>query len=132
MRRAIQWLLLVMVVSPLARFAVAYPPMRNLSEMLPPTDEEWFLHYLAKERRKTTTECVMPILLYERLYVYLCPWNEPCGAPTHVSFRGYYGIFYPGPYYLETPTLEVQFPEPCPRRRPFLYYTVESDSPLIP
>jgi hypothetical protein len=114
-----------------------YPPPRNISEMVPPTEEEWFRYYLRKEMRKGVPqqakcdlcEEIVPILLYERWYFYLCPWSEPCGVPVHRSFRGTYGIFLPGPYYIETPRMAVQFPDPnCPDRK-FEWYQEE---PYIP
>lgn len=114
-----------------------YPPPRNISEMVPPTEDEWFRYYLRREMRQAAprkSECdlceeIVPILLYERWYFYLCPWAEPCDVPVHRSFRGKYGIFLPGPYYIETPRIAVQFPDPnCPERK-FEWY---QQGPIVP
>jgi hypothetical protein len=105
--------------------------------MVPPSDEEWFRYYLRREmyrgmprsKHKEYCEEICPILLYERWYFYLCPWKQPCNEPIHRSFRGTYGIFLPEPYYIETPHILFEAPDPdCPGR-PFQWY---EEGPYIP
>lgn len=107
-----------------------YPPPRNLSEMLPPTAEDWLRYYLHREVRFGCPYCPEPLVLFRYVYYYDCPPEVPCGEPLHRSFRGVYGIFHPGPYYIEEPEILVEVPRP--RSRHGRAFTIVSERPSSP
>ncbi|MFO0948968.1 MAG: hypothetical protein U1D30_24165 [Planctomycetota bacterium] len=113
-----------------SRSQADYPPPRNMSEMLPPTPEDWLRYYLNREVRFGCPYCPEPLVLHRYVYFYACPPEVPCGEPMHRSFRGVYGIFYPGPYYIEEPEILIDLPQPRSCRRSAV--TILSDSPSSP
>lgn len=86
-------------------------PPRWMSELVPPTEADWYRIELIKRRLYPVEHCcAKPILVYHEVYYYPCPGPIACGEATHRSFRGTYGIRHPMPYYIKEPKFEVPPP----------------------
>lgn len=108
------------------------PPPVLMSEMQPPTEQDWI--DLARRRTARQTggfDCRKPILLYGEIIYYPCPVAMPCGEPLHRSYQGTYGMRHPDPYFI--PAIHVGVPDVRPLcatdERPFPHRSLYSAGP---
>lgn len=117
-----------------------YPPSVHMSEMQPPTEEEWIELQIRRSIRRNGVCCMPRVRLQPQIWYY--PFECGCApevpatfpldgnativiqesvpaSPGHRSYRGTYGIRHPMPYYIPAVRVGVAEPkEPCDRRLP--------------
>lgn len=100
-------LMVVFAMAALGQETAVYHP----ADLQPPTVDDWYYLALRKQMKGTSTDCDPKAgWLPEEIWYYPCPPDLPCGAPVHPSYRGTYGIFHPGPYYIQSPRRVLLLP----------------------
>jgi hypothetical protein len=72
---------------------------------MPPSLENWYYYFLKQQLKNSPcADCRWEVgVIPGGLYYLPCPPEQPCGVAVHRSYKGTYGIFHPGPYYIQEP-----------------------------
>jgi hypothetical protein len=72
----------------------------NQVDIMPPSLEDWYFYFLKQQMKNSPCGWEVGVMPGGLFYLP-CPPEQPCGVATHRSYKGVYGIFHPGPYYIQ-------------------------------